>query len=94
MNNFRRIIEEEEVKNAEEAKDLRKNLNNSISVFRFFGDIVELYIPRIFSMLVNMLGGNETPPDQKGSNDPASLRGSKPGRLGGPGGGEDQIKRL
>lgn len=94
VNNFRKLIEEEEAKNAQTAKDLRHNVSSSIGVFRFFGDIVELYIPRLFSMMVNMLGGQETPPDQRrGGSDPSGLRGAGPNRRG-PSGAEDQIRRL
>lgn len=38
-------------------KRTRENVQHSMGLFQFFGNIVELFVPKIFSIFVNMTGG-------------------------------------
>ncbi|MEO1712013.1 MAG: hypothetical protein AAFU60_01640 [Bacteroidota bacterium] len=59
---------------------IRENVEANLGVFRFIGNIVELYIPRLFDLFVRMSGGEApTEPSVKGPQAP-NTPGSDPNR--------------
>ncbi|MFK7933021.1 MAG: hypothetical protein AB8G22_05885 [Saprospiraceae bacterium] len=60
MNNFQRLMEEEE-RNAPQPPPLvQNNVAGTLGMFRFIGQIVEMYLPQFSNMLLNMVGGSES----------------------------------
>ncbi len=73
-NVFHKLQEENELEYAEVHNEIKKNVKGRIGIWAFIGDIVDLYIPKIFSVLIGgrsanrMLGlsaGEETQADDK-----------------------------
>ncbi|MEZ4994036.1 MAG: hypothetical protein R2824_26660 [Saprospiraceae bacterium] len=56
-NNFQRLLMEDEERYKPEIDQLKKDLNGSMDLFRFIGNIVEIYVPRFFDMMVVTSGG-------------------------------------
>lgn len=63
MNNFQRIFEEDEELYKNHHETIRQNLMGTLGVFRFVGQIVEVYLPRVADMIVSFSGGNATSED-------------------------------
>ncbi len=38
--------------------EIQNNISHNVGFFRFLGDMVELYFPRVFHLLISMAGGN------------------------------------
>lgn len=80
-NSFRRLMKEEAKQSPALPPHIRENVKSSMGVFRYVGNVVELYVPRIFSVLVQLLQGSTPPPTREhpGPNDgkdPASRTGN------------------
>lgn len=60
MNNFQRLMEEEEKNSPQPPPFVQNNVENSLGMFRFIGQIVEVYLPQLSGMLVNLVGGSES----------------------------------
>ncbi|MCB0608740.1 MAG: hypothetical protein H6562_02515 [Lewinellaceae bacterium] len=58
MNNFQRLFEEDGDRYKNHHETIRQNLLGTLGVFRFVGQIVEVYIPRVADMIVSFSGGN------------------------------------
>lgn len=62
MNNFQRL----EAKNMEETQDVKhrvkKRVDNSMDVYRFVGNIFDLYFPKIVGFMTAMLGAEQKQP--------------------------------
>lgn len=58
-NNFKELekLNEDQFRDSASDNQIRKNVSHSIRFFRFFGDIFELYIPKVIGVFVNMSGG-------------------------------------
>jgi len=56
-NNFKKIDEEIRNQHPKAPADIEHNVNSNIHSFTFFGNVVELFIPRIVESLLNILGG-------------------------------------
>lgn len=57
MNNFKKL-EELEVKETNfNDQFVKQGVNSSVGTFRFFGDILDHFIPRVMGIFVSMLGG-------------------------------------
>jgi hypothetical protein len=68
-NNFKRLMEEEE-RTAPPPPNLKSDLDRTMGLVRFVGEVVDLYLPRLVDMLVSMVGGS--PASGPGRQDPAS----------------------
>jgi len=68
-NSFKELQKEETAKfsSASEQK-IRNNLDSNVGLFHFFGEIVDLYLPKIFGLFVKMSGGGPSASDD--NNDP------------------------
>ncbi|MBK7871142.1 MAG: hypothetical protein IPJ74_10905 [Saprospiraceae bacterium] len=74
INNFKRLQEEEEVVYKERHEEkVRSGLLNSLGMFRFVGQVVDMYLPKLFDLLIMAAGGKtdssttrtrSTPPSQ------------------------------
>lgn len=86
MNNFQRLQQEDEERYKPEIDRIKADLNGSMDLFRFIGNIIEIYVPRFFDMMVVTSGGSqkkvrpphEQPPpstgrDEHGPKGPADL---------------------
>lgn len=60
MNNFQRLMEEEERKAPKAPPFVENNVEGTLGMFRFIGQIVEVYLPRFSNILVNLVGGSES----------------------------------
>ncbi len=58
MNNFQRLFEEDEELYKNHHETIRQNLMGTLGVFRFVGQIVEVYLPRVADMIISFSGGN------------------------------------
>lgn len=58
-NNFKELERqnEEQFRKGESANKIHKNVSHSMRFFQFFGNIFELYLPRVLGVFVNMSGG-------------------------------------
>ena len=85
LNNFKRLQQEDEQRYKPAIDRIKADLNGSMDLYRFIGQIVEVYVPRFIDMVVMTSGGQgrvrtNTPHDHT----PLSPdRGE--GRSGGPG---------
>lgn len=59
MNNFQRLQQEDEERYKPEIDQIKSDLNGSMDLFRFIGNIVEIYVPRFFDMMVVTSGGGK-----------------------------------
>lgn len=60
MNNFQQLQEQEENRFLTQDKNqIRENLSATFSSFRFVGDVVDVYLPKVLEMFVVILGGDE-----------------------------------
>lgn len=59
-NNFQRLLMEDEERYKPEVDNIKEDLNGSMDLFRFIGNIVEIYLPRFFDMMVVTTGGSST----------------------------------
>lgn len=82
MNNFQRLQQEDEERYKPEIDRIKADLNSNMDMFRFIGNIIEIYVPRFFDMMVVTSGGskrkppppNDQPPPSTGR-DPSGPRG-------------------
>ncbi|GJM33244.1 MAG: hypothetical protein DHS20C18_22450 [Saprospiraceae bacterium] len=60
MNNFQRLQEEQEEEFYNEARhdQLRSGLHQTLGTFRFIGQVIDIYLPRVVDMLIVATGGN------------------------------------
>ncbi len=69
-NNFKKLEEEEEKQFPHAPPQIENNLMGNMRMTHFVGDVVELYLPRIFEMILSFFGNNQevekkmTPNDQ------------------------------
>lgn len=87
-NNFKELYEEEEGKfteNSESFNRIQANVWGNLGVFKFAGQIIEVFLPKLFEFFVLLLGGdNQGGSDNEGPfNDPPS--GPKDDKPSGPG---------
>lgn len=58
-NNFKKLGEEAEKQNPHAPPEVENNLMGSMRMTHFMGDVVELYLPRIFDMILSLFGANQ-----------------------------------
>ncbi len=58
INNFKRLEEEgERVYNERHEEQVRAGILNSLNSFRLVGHVLDMYLPKIFSLLIVAVGG-------------------------------------
>ncbi len=82
-NNFKTMDEEMRDKYPKAPSEIEHNVKSNIHTYSFFGKVVELFIPRIFDSLINMVGGGSVKknvsesPTTKKNIDPSSRGNAK-----------------
>ena len=57
-NSFK-LLEEEQIQQAPHvAPEIEANLEGNMRFARMVGDVIELYLPKVFGILVSFIGGN------------------------------------
>jgi len=51
-NNFKKLAEENEQKFSKSAEAVKKNVTGQRNIWNLIGDLIDLYIPNVFSTLV------------------------------------------
>lgn len=65
-NSFKELENEEQAKFSEQSEQkIRHSLESNVGLFHFIGEIVDLYLPKIFGMFIKMSGGGPSPTDEK-----------------------------
>ncbi len=59
-NNFKRLEEEEFNNMPEPPAEIQNNIVGQVNLFRFIGDIIELYLPKVVDLFVQMSGGDQS----------------------------------
>lgn len=59
MNSFKLLEQEDEERYKPTIDQIKSDLNGSMDLFRFIGNIVEIYVPRFFDMMVVTSGGGK-----------------------------------
>lgn len=83
MNNFQQLLNDDEDNYKDHQEEIRNNLEGTFGFFRFFGQVLEVYLPQMVDVLV-MASGAESPPSLPPHFEPPSSGGSPeyPGRRG------------
>lgn len=64
-NSFKELEDQESSKFSEQSElKIKHSLDSNVGLFHFIGEIVELYLPKIFGMFVKMSGGGPSPSDE------------------------------
>lgn len=90
INNFKRIQEENEQKYEAHPllEEIHMGLMKSLTTFKFVGQMVEMYVPRMIDTLVVAAGGSseeqkdsryDIPPSQGPGEDPRNIKPGPPG---------------
>ena len=59
MNNFKKL-QEQELNNVEfRTNSIKSGISSSMNAFRFVGDMLDLFIPKVLGIFVNMTGGDD-----------------------------------
>lgn len=59
-NNFKKLQEEQNNQfPSSPPPDVEKNVKGSVRLFQFMGDIVELYLPKVFEIFISLVGGEK-----------------------------------
>lgn len=86
MNNFQRL-EEEQIRQYDAAKrhHVQNNLEHTFGLFKFIGQIVDVYLPAMIGVLISAVGGNDSGSSgnqNQGPNRTPSDGGGHPGGIG------------
>ena len=57
VNNFKKIEEEDEARFADRASNLQDSLWQTLGVFKFMGEVVDIFLPKVFDVLIAAAGG-------------------------------------
>lgn len=59
MNNFKKL-QEQELSDVEfRSNSIKSGISSSMGAFRFVGDMLDLFIPKVLGIFVNMAGGDD-----------------------------------
>lgn len=87
INNFKKLQEEEEQIYLERhEKKVRAGLLSSLGVFRFVGQVVDMYLPKVFDLLILAMGGKSQDSPARTGSTPPSQAPDKANSNRGPGG--------
>ena len=94
MNNFQKLEAElAEQYDAKRRGDVQRNLFQTMGVFKFVGQIVDVYLPAMFGVLVSAAGGRTTPSPKKPGHYRSPSEGGLPPGKKGPTPPDDSIVR-
>ncbi len=82
-NNFKRIQEEDEERYADRTSRVQNSLWQTLGVFKLMGDVVEIYLPKVFDVLIAASGGRPESTDRPPGARPSGS--SRPGPENSPG---------
>ncbi|MCB0613689.1 MAG: hypothetical protein KDC75_10290 [Phaeodactylibacter sp.] len=83
MNNFQELEKEQERQyDASKRMHVQKNLSNTFGLFKFIGQIVDVYLPAMIGVLISAAGGSDGESNNPGLNRPPSEGGVHPGKVG------------
>lgn len=96
MNNFQKLQKQQEevYYSSEGGNKLKNEVKGTLTTFRFIGDVVDVYLPRVIDMFIAISGGSIDDSGRKAAgkrNDPASGNISHPTGKG-PGETNDTIR--
>lgn len=78
MNNFQKLMEEEEQNlGIQGQNNIHSNVWGTLGIFRFIGEIVDVYLPKVFDLLVVAAGGTVGDNQSRNESDAPSLAKSK-----------------
>lgn len=87
-NNFKKLMEEDEADFAERSARVQNSLWQTLGVFKLMGEVVDIFLPKVFDVLIAAAGGKGDVPDQpakdRGRPDIPSQGGIDSGRDLGP----------
>lgn len=64
VNNFKEL-EREEIKNLDPAiNKIKSNVNSNLGIFQFIGEMVELFLPKVFNMFIHLSSNKEATDDR------------------------------
>ena len=58
VNNFKELEKEEMQKIDSSLQRIKSNVNSNLGFFQFFGDMIEMFLPRLAGILVHLTGGS------------------------------------
>ncbi len=58
MNNFQQLEEKKMNEYPNSTKDVKKRVDKTMDIYRFVGNIFDLYFPKIVGYVTTMLGGD------------------------------------
>ncbi len=64
VNNFKELEREEIASYGPPPENIRKNISQNMGVFRFLGDLIELFLPNLGKSIIRMSGGGDKPKPQ------------------------------
>ena len=71
MNNFQELEKEQERQyDASKRMHVQKNLSNTFGLFKFIGQIVDVYLPAMIGVLISAAGGSDGESNNPGLNRP------------------------
>jgi len=65
-NNFKKLEEEQMKENPHTPPDIENNIKGSMRLFHFMGDIVELYLPKVFDLVLSLVGADRNEQAEEG----------------------------
>lgn len=60
LNNFKELEKMEIAQAKYKNQNIKSNINSSVNTFKFVGNIVEHFVPKVIDLFVNMTGGDAT----------------------------------
>ena len=64
MRNSWKELEEEDYKSVQfDADRVQSGISAEIGIFRFIGEVVDLYFPKVVDLFVSLVGGTPSKPD-------------------------------
>lgn len=59
VNNFKKLEEDLIAKHGEPPAKVKKGIDSTFGIFRIIGDIIDLFIPKMIRLFINLAGGEE-----------------------------------
>ena len=60
-NNFKKLEEDLISRHGEPPSKVKKNIDSTFGIFRIMADILDLFIPKMIQLFVNLAGGEKNP---------------------------------
>lgn len=69
-NNFQRLEEEDLTNYPQPPARIKQDINHSQNMFQLFGNVIDLFIPKLFQMITSLLGAPGPKTEQAPENKP------------------------